>query len=117
MTNTKQFKNLTLNVNFGAIFYTMHRWSNVVLLTEGMFTTDFMVCGIAPYGNNVVVLSYDEQDAIQEVRVVEYRVLSVDLVSRWCISMVSGTNRLTPNLKKKKFHKMTRDQVLHHVQI
>ena len=33
------------------------------------------------------------------------------------ISMVSGTNRLTANLKKKKFHKMTRDQVLHHVQI
>ena len=27
-----------------------------------------MVCGIAPYGNNVVVLSYDEQDSIQEVR-------------------------------------------------
>ena len=75
-------------MNFGAIFYTMHRWFDVVvLLTEGMFTTDFMVCGIAPYGNNIVVLSYDEQDAIQEVRVVEYRVLSVDLVSRWCICL------------------------------
>ena len=33
------------------------------------------------------------------------------------LSMVSGTNRLTPNLKKKKIHKITRDQVLHHVQI
>ena len=27
-----------------------------------------MVCGIAPYGNNVVVLSYDEQASIQEAR-------------------------------------------------
>ena len=23
-----------------------------------------MECGIAPYGNNIVVLSYDEQDSI-----------------------------------------------------
>ena len=27
-----------------------------------------MVCGITPYGNNIVVLLYDEQDSIQEVR-------------------------------------------------
>ena len=33
-----------------------------------MFTTDFMVCGIGPHGDNIVVLTYDENEIQQEVR-------------------------------------------------
>ena len=45
---------------------------SLCLLTEAMFTTDYMVCGVAPYGDNLVVLSYDEQDSQQEVRGLEH---------------------------------------------
>lgn len=32
-----------------------------------MFTTDFMVCGVAPYGNQLVILSYDDDDDTAQV--------------------------------------------------
>ena len=53
-----------------------------------------MVCGIAPYGNNVVVLSYDEQDSIQEVRVTDYRVLSIVLITRWHMYICSNDSQV-----------------------
>ena len=30
------------------------------VFSAAMFSTDFMVCGIAPYQENIVVLTYDE---------------------------------------------------------
>lgn len=40
-----------------------------------MFTTDFFICGIAPYGNNLVILSYSRDDAPEnnrpQLRIVE----------------------------------------------
>ena len=37
-----------------------------------------MVCGIAPYDNNIVVLSYDEQDSIQEVKMIPHFLKIID---------------------------------------
>ena len=37
-----------------------------------MFPTDFFVCGISPYGDHVVVLTYDEEGAVQQVQLCHY---------------------------------------------
>ncbi len=37
-----------------------------------MFKTEFFVCGVAPYGEQIVVLTYDEEGASTEVCIFEW---------------------------------------------
>ncbi len=41
--------------------------------TVAMFKTEFFVCGVAPYGEQIVVLTYDEEGASTEVCIFEWK--------------------------------------------
>lgn len=40
----------------------------ILVIPVAMFPTDFYVCGVAPYGEHLVVLTYDEEGAVHQVR-------------------------------------------------
>ena len=40
-----------------------------ISFSEKQFTTDFIVCGISSFSGNQVLLSYDEEEVKQEVRI------------------------------------------------